>query len=128
MVSAITKGIKVSVRPRFEAEHSRPAEGKYVFSYNIRIENVGSDTVQLLRRNWIIKDSILIIREVQGEGVIGQQPIIAPGETYEYSSWCPLNSEIGKMSGHFTMTKQSGDHTFDVSVPPFILCSTARLN
>ncbi len=128
MISAVTQGIKVSVTPTYQDEHSRPSENKYVFSYAIVIENFSSTTVQLLRRHWIIKDSLLIIREVSGEGVVGQQPILKPLDIYEYSSWCPISSEIGQMSGKFIMEDLEKGNSFEVEVPSFILCATPRSN
>ena len=126
--TATTKGIKVSVVSRFEDEHSNPQEGKYIHSYTITISNESEETVQLLSRHWIIKDSLLNEREVKGEGVVGKQPTLAPGESHQYSSWCPLGSELGKMYGTFLMMRLRDQSTFKVVVPVFKLFANPRLN
>lgn len=128
MNKLITQGISVSVQTRYEGMHSAPEKRKYVHSYFITIENLGSNTVQLLTRHWTIMDSSLVKREVQGEGVIGKQPILKPGETHSYSSWCPLQTNIGKMHGYFTMVNLDTDEEFDVTVPEFALVSPEKLN
>ena len=127
MKTCITNGIKVSVVSKFEPAHSSRKDGKYVHSYSIAIENKSNETVQLLSRHWIIVDSDLNIREVKGEGVVGQQPVLRPGESHQYSSWCPLATDLGKMQGTYQMIT-GDDHHFDVVVPSFILCDNARLN
>lgn len=128
MNSLVTQGISVSVKSRYEDKHSAPEQRKYVHSYFITIENRSNHTVQLLSRHWVIMDSSLIKREVQGEGVIGKQPILAPGESHSYSSWCPLQTDIGKMSGSYTMLNLDTDEEFEVSVPEFKLVSQEKLN
>jgi ApaG protein len=125
--TAITNGIKVSVVSRYEAQHSDPKTRKFVHSYAITIENISPETVQLLSRHWIIVDSDLNTREIKGDGVVGKQPILHPGEAHQYASWCPLATDIGKMSGSYLMRSESGDH-FNVVVPGFILCQKDRLN
>ena len=127
MTTSITNGIKVSVTTQFEPRHSSPAHGKHVHSYHITIENNSDETVQLLTRLWIIMDSDLNIREVRGEGVIGEQPIIPPGGSHSYSSWTPLRTAIGKMSGSYQMRTLSNHSLFDVRVPVFVL-STNGVN
>jgi ApaG protein len=128
MTSAITQGVKISVKPRYEELHSSPDKNRYVFSYHISIENQRTSTIQLLKRHWYIKDSILELREVEGEGVIGVQPIIRPGEIHEYMSWCPLKSEIGQMSGSYKMIDRDDSSYFDVVVPAFTLFATPKCN
>lgn len=128
MPACITNGIKISVRSRFEPEHSSIAEHRYVFSYKITIINESDYTVQLLRRHWYIYDSNTNNREVQGEGVIGEQPILSPGASHEYVSWCPFNSEIGMMKGHFTMQRDIDDQLMDIVVPNFTMVASPRLN
>ena len=113
---------------RFESQHSNPANNKYVHSYTIMIANESDVSVQLISRHWIIKDSNTQIREVKGDGVVGVQPIIVPGKSYQYTSWCPLASEIGKMEGSFLMLDMKTDRTFEVKVPAFILCALPRMN
>lgn len=127
-VTCITNGISVSVKPRYEAEHSNPSVNKYIHSYTVIIENKSPHTVQLLSRHWIIMDSHLNIREVRGEGVIGEQPILNPGDIHEYTSWSPLSTEFGKMSGSYQMIRSVDNEKFDVRVPVFVLSNSARLN
>lgn len=94
--SAITDDISISVVPKYEPSESNPAIGKFIYSYQITIENLSKDTVKLISRHWYIVDSIQEKREVKGEGVVGVQPELNPGETFQYMSWCPLHSPIGK--------------------------------
>lgn len=126
MVTAITKGIKISVISKFEG-FARGNE-KYVFSYKIHIENNSNDTVQLLRRHWFIYDSNGAQREVEGKGVIGEQPILTPNEFHQYSSWSPLATEIGMMHGTFLMQRESDSSTFKVIVPEFQLIVPYKMN
>lgn len=124
----ITNDIKICVQPRYEPEYSQPPASKYIFSYQISIENIGQDTVQLLRRHWIIWDSNGSTREVEGEGVVGQQPVLEPGESYTYSSWCNLSTPIGKMFGVYLMCKEADTQQFLVTIPEFRLIAPAILN
>jgi ApaG protein len=126
MVIATTAGIKVSVQVKYEGYIS--ARRKYAFSYIVNIQNTSSSTVQLLRRHWFIKDSTGDSREVEGEGVIGQQPILEPNQSHEYTSWSPLDSEIGIMYGTFLMQNISTEELFDVEVPLFKMVTPARAN
>ena len=128
MSNIVTNGIRVSVKSRFEPGHSFPAKDQYVFSYAILIENDSEYTVQLLRRHWYIYDSLLSKREVEGDGVIGQQPILTPGESHRYISWCPFSSEIGMMKGHFEMIREIDDKKIIVKVPDFTMMATPRCN
>ncbi len=126
MVTAITKGIKISVISKFEG-FARGNE-KYVFSYKIHIENNSNEIVQLLRRHWFIYDSNGAKREVEGEGVIGEQPILKPNEFHQYASWLPLMTEIGMMHGTFLMQRESDLSTFKVVVPEFQLIVPFKMN
>jgi len=128
METLITNGIKITVQPNYEPLHSNPMGGQYLFSYHISIENLSDSVVQLLSRHWYIFDSIGERREVQGDGVIGKQPVLQPGQIHEYGSWCPLTTPIGKMSGYYTMVKLDDDSFFDVSIPSFDLLGPAKLN
>lgn len=128
MNTAITNGIKISVQPTYHAEESKPSHGRYLFSYLIHIENVSDQTVQLLSRHWYILDSSSHSREVEGDGVIGQQPVLHPGQSHQYSSWCPLESDIGLMFGFYKMLIVGTDETFEVRIPEFTLVSEAKLN
>ncbi len=124
----VTNDISISVIPAYEAADSNPAIGKFIYSYQVTIENLGHDTVKLLTRHWHIVDSIQIKREISGEGVIGQQPELHPGEMFQYMSWCPLNSPIGKMFGTYTFINLDKKSTFTVEIPEFVLVSDFKLN
>ena len=128
METYITKGIKISVESFYNEQHSDPDHHRYVHSYTVIIENKSEETVQLLRRHWIIVDSLGPVREVEGEGVIGEKPVLHPGESHEYMSWCPLHTEIGKMSGTFLMIDLDSKEEFYVQIPEFKLIADQRLN
>lgn len=128
METLITNGIRVSVETQYQPTYSRPLEMKYIFSYHITIENLSSETVQLLRREWEIFDSNGIIRKVEGEGVIGKQPVLAPGESHQYASWSPLMTEMGKMSGAYIFRRDIDNHEFRVNIPDFRLIAPFKLN
>jgi ApaG protein len=115
---AVTHDIKVEVLSRYSAENSGP--GEWVFEYTIRITNLGRETVQLITRHWIITDALERTREVQGPGVVGKQPVLAPGESFQYSSWCPLKTPTGMMHGTYQMVGANGA-TFDIEIAPFAL-------
>lgn len=123
-----THQIRISVVPKYEEQHSNPSIGKFIYSYHITIDNLSTDSVKLLSRHWHILDSIQVKREVKGLGVIGLQPELAPGETFSYTSWCPLHSPIGKMYGLFTFLNNTTKEQFDVTIPEFILVSDFKLN
>ena len=117
---AVTNSIRVEVMSKYSAENSRPQQDAWVFEYTVRITNQGTDTVQLLSRHWIITDALDNIEEVEGPGVIGQQPILAPGESFKYSSWCPLKTPTGTMHGTYRMARDDGTK-FDIEIAPFAL-------
>jgi ApaG protein len=116
MYSEVTRSIKVTVRPFYLEQHSSPNEGHYVWAYHVRIENGGSETVQLRRRHWRITDSSGHLQEVRGPGVVGEQPTLAPGQSFEYTSSCPLPTPSGFMVGDYEMETGSGEK-FLVRVP-----------
>lgn len=128
MDTLITEGIQVTVVTRFELQHSNPSQSKFIHSYTITIENKSQHIVQLLRRHWIIKDAFANTREVEGEGVIGEQPVLRPGQKHSYSSWCPLSTDTGSMSGTYLMERQGDRHQFKVRVPEFFLVADYKLN
>lgn len=128
MATQITNGIKVSVETFYQPEYSKPKDGKFIFSYQITIENQSEYPVQLLRRHWQIFDSSGERREVEGEGVVGEQPIILPGGKHQYMSWCHLNTEIGRMRGTYLMERQLDNERFRVRIPDFQLFVPYRLN
>jgi len=122
MYRSITRHIQVTVQPQFLAEESRPSEGRYFWAYTIEIVNRGPQTVQLRSRHWQITDETGRREEVRGPGVVGEQPILDPGERFEYTSGCPLSTPSGVMVGTYLMVADSGE-TFEVEIPAFSLDS-----
>jgi len=116
----ITNGVRITVRPLFLPEHSEPHANRYVFAYFIRIENVGEQPAQLLRRRWLIHDSIGEDTEVEGEGVVGEQPLLGPGDVHQYQSFCVLKSRRGHMEGTYHFVRADGT-PFDAVIPRFEL-------
>jgi ApaG protein len=121
--SETTHGIRVTVRSFYLDDQSKPAEGKYVWAYRVRIENQGAATMQLLRRTWRITDGNGRTQTVSGEGVVGQQPILDPGESFEYTSGTPLDTPSGFMLGIYHMVATASGEAFDVAIPAFSLDS-----
>ena len=121
--SATTRGIRVSVQPVFLEDQSEPDRGRYVWAYRVQIENAGRETVQLLRRTWRITDAHGRVLNVHGDGVIGEQPTLEPGETFEYTSGTPLETSSGFMEGEYHMVVTSSGEAFDAAVPSFSLDS-----
>ena len=119
-VSEITNHIKVMVFPRFQMEKSDIPANKFVYSYKVVIENLGKEAVQLLNRHWIIISDEKQIVDIKGEGVIGEQPILMPGKSHEYTSWTVVDSPDGRMYGTYTFKSESGDF-FDATIPRFNL-------
>lgn len=128
MVTEITQGIRVTVDTLYQPEYSHPARAHYVFTYRILIENRSDFTIQLLRRKWHIYDGTGVRREVEGDGVLGQQPVLEPGEVHEYVSGCNLRSTMGKMLGTYEMIRVVDGKDFDVSIPEFTMVVPYRLN
>jgi ApaG protein len=128
MVTTITDGVKVSVETQYQPEYSNPANDHYMFAYKINIENVGENTVQLLRRHWEIFDSNGEHREVEGEGVVGEQPVIEPGSSHEYISGCNLKTDMGTMKGEYQMIRTLDNTLFDVEIPQFDMVAPYRMN
>jgi ApaG protein len=115
-----SEGVRVTVRPAYLPRHSREREGQYVFAYDVRIENVGPQAARLLARRWVIHDSIGEVTDVEGDGVLGEQPLIGPGRVHEYQSFCVLKSPSGWMEGQYLMERADGT-PFAASVPRFDL-------
>lgn len=128
MVTQITSGIKISVATRFEGTYYKEYEMLYAFSYEITIENLSADIVQLRERHWKIFDSLNFTEMVDGEGVVGQTPIIIPGDKYVYSSGCMLHSTIGAMNGFYTMLNFTTSENFQVQIPTFKLSVPFAIN
>lgn len=121
MNSLITHGIKITVQTKYDSEGSKPSQGRFIHAYHIVIENLSSKTVQLLKRRWNITSSSGITRIIEGDGVVGQQPILEPFDIHEYTSWCPLTTTLGKMKGAFLMQDIKSHDTFEITVPEFQL-------
>jgi ApaG protein len=122
MYRAITRQIEVTVEPNFMPERSATDRGQYFWSYTIVITNTGAETVQLRTRHWIITDATGYTQEVRGEGVVGEQPVLAPGERFEYTSGVPLPTSSGFMTGSYQMVTDRGER-FEIDVPTFSLDS-----
>jgi len=122
MYSHTTQDIRITVQPYYLDDQSSPSEEHYVWAYHVKIENVGERTVQLLKRHWQITDAMGRIQEVRGSGVVGEQPVLEPGESFEYTSGTPLAAPSGMMVGTYEMEADSGER-FDVDIPPFSLDS-----
>jgi ApaG protein len=130
MYEKVTRNICVSVRPFYLEEQSSPDEDHFVWAYRVSIENRSTETVQLLNRHWKITDKQGRFQEIKGPGVVGEQPVLKPGETYEYTSGCPLGTPSGIMVGSYEMTTTTGER-FDIEIPAFSLDSpydTATIN
>jgi ApaG protein len=122
MYKAVTRGISVTVMPRFMPEESSPEDGRYFFAYTVEIINLGLERVQLRARHWRIVDGNGRMQEVRGTGVVGRQPVLGPGESFNYTSGCPLPTPDGTMEGSYAMETASGE-TFAVEIPAFSLDS-----
>lgn len=128
MVTEITKGIKVSVEIEYQPEYSSPSQYHYVFTYRITIENCSGNTIQLLRRHWQIHDANNRVRQVEGEGVVGQQPVLEPGQIHRYVSGCNLKSGIGKMHGTYLMERVVDGKKIEVAIPEFTMIVPFKYN
>jgi len=120
MSNTLTRGVRIIAEPRFVPEQSDPDGGVFVFGYHITIRNEGETPVQLRSRHWIITNGEGMVEEVRGPGVVGYQPVIAPGEQFQYVSGCPLDTPVGTMHGSFQMVSTQGD-AFEASIAPFRL-------
>jgi ApaG protein len=124
---AVTDNIRVEVMSRYSAENSKQVQGAWVFQYTVRITNQGTETVQLLSRHWIITDALEHTEEVQGPGVVGETPVLEPGQSFQYSSWCPLPTPTGTMHGTYQMVGTGGKQ-FDIEIAPFALRAPYTVN
>ena len=130
MYTSTTRSIRVSVEPTFLDDQSSPTDDHYVWAYQVKIENDGSETVQLVNRHWCITDARGRMQEVQGEGVVGEQPTLQPGQAFEYTSGTPLDTPSGIMAGSYEMENTDGER-FEIEIPAFSLDSpyqARRLN
>jgi ApaG protein len=117
---ATTRNIKVQVKSQYDPSRSNPNQNEWFFLYTVRITNEGSDTVQLMSRHWVITDGMGKVQEVRGPGVVGNQPVLAPGESFEYTSGCPLTVPFGSMQGTYQMVNDR-EEQFDIEIAPFVL-------
>ena len=128
MISKISAGIKVSVEVYYQPDYSNPLNNEYMFAYRITIENNNAFAVKLLTRHWFIFDSNGEHREVEGDGVVGQQPILNAGQQFQYSSGCNLRTEIGKMHGNYTLENLNNKQQFTVNIPAFQMIVPTKYN
>jgi len=128
MSDTTTRGVRILVRPRFVPEQSDPENGQWLFAYHITIRNQGEQTVQLISRHWVITNGEGKVEEVRGPGVVGYQPVLKPGEEFEYTSGCPLTTPVGTMHGEFNMIVQPTGEKFDAKIEPFRLAVPKALN
>jgi ApaG protein len=123
-----TRGIRIEVESEYEPDRSSPFENYFFFSYHVRISNLGDETSQLVSRVWIITDSDGEVQTVEGPGVVGETPVLAPGESFEYTSFCPLKTAVGAMQGHYEMRNPSTGETFLAEIAPFTLAVPGSVN
>jgi len=127
MSDATTRGIRIQVQSFYDEERSSPAESYYFFAYRVRISNLGTVTAQLVSREWFITDANGETQRVQGPGVVGEQPVLAPGDSFEYTSFCPLTTPVGAMRGTYRMVLESGE-SFEAEIAPFGLAVPHAVN
>ena len=127
MSEAITNGVRVQVSSRFLEERSNPSVNKFIFAYTVTITNLEAAPVQLMSRKWIIKDADGDIETVEGPGVVGEKPVLQPGQSFEYTSYCPLETPFGTMEGHYNMVTADGSR-FQAKIAPFGLATPCALN
>lgn len=128
MVSQISEGVKITVETYYQPDYSNPVNNEYMFAYRITIENHNVFAIKLLSRHWFIFDSNGSLRETEGDGVVGIQPQINPGEQYQYVSGCNLRTEMGRMHGTYTMENITNKRTFNVFIPAFEMQAPFKLN
>ena len=127
MSETVTRGVRIRVVPRYLDERSNPLASRFLFSYTVTISNEGEESVQLLSRRWGVPDGDGDVEVVEGPGVVGETPLIPPGEAFEYTSFCPLGTPFGKMEGHYNMVTPDGG-SFQALIAPFGLAAPATLN
>ena len=124
---ATTRGIRVEVTSTYVPDRSAPRDSQYLFAYHVRISNTGSETAQLVSRDWIITNADGEVERVKGPGVVGEQPVLPPGGAFEYTSFCPLKTSVGAMHGTYQMVTSQGE-AFDAQIAPFTLAVPNALN
>jgi ApaG protein len=127
MSDTTTRGIRIQVKSTFLTDQSSPRDNHYLFAYHVRISNVGSETAQLISREWVITSAEGEVERVKGPGVVGEQPVLAPGNSFEYTSYCPLKTPVGSMLGSYQMVTAGGEK-FDAVIAPFTLAAPYALH
>lgn len=127
MSEAVTRGVRVQVEPAYLEHQSDPRNGLWMFAYHVKIRNEGTETVQLVSRHWIITDATGRVEEVRGPGVVGEQPVLDPGQEFGYTSGCPLPTAMGTMHGTYQMVTRRGER-FDAVIAPFTLAEPYTVN
>jgi ApaG protein len=127
MSDTTTRGIRIQVKSTYLSDRSSPRDGQYLFAYQVRISNIGTETAQLVSREWIITSAEGDVERVKGPGVVGEQPVLPPGGSFEYTSYCPLKTAVGSMQGSYQMVTADGE-TFDAQIAPFTLAVPHALN
>jgi ApaG protein len=127
MSDTTTRGIRIQVESIYVEERSDPQEGYYFFAYHVVISNAGPETAQLMSREWIITDSDGNVERVEGDGVVGEQPLLEPGQVFEYTSFCPLRTSMGSMQGSYLM-RPAGSESFRAEIAPFTLAVPGVVN
>lgn len=127
MSDTTTRGIRIQVKSTYLADRSSPRDSQYLFAYHVRISNVGAETAQLISREWIITSAEGEVERVKGPGVVGEKPVLAPGGSFEYTSYCPLKTPVGSMQGSYQMVTGDGEK-FDAQIAPFTLAAPHALH
>lgn len=127
IADATTRGIRIQVHSEFIPGRSAPRDGSYLFQYHVRISNAGPDVAQLVSREWIITNADGEVERARGQGVVGEQPVLPPGGSFEYTSFCPLTTAVGAMQGSYQMVTAAGER-FDAVIAPFTLAVPHALN
>jgi ApaG protein len=127
MSDTTTRGIRIQIKSTYLPDQSSPRDTHYLFAYHVRISNVGSETAQLISREWIITSAEGEVERVKGPGVVGEQPVLSPGSSFEYTSYCPLKTPVGSMQGSFQMVTAAGEK-FDARIAPFTLAAPHALH
>lgn len=127
MSEATTRGVRVNVESRFHPEHSDGTRSYWFFSYTVEISNVGESVVQLTHRHWVITDGLGNVEHVRGPGVVGETPVLEPGESFRYTSFCPLPTQVGAMEGSYRMRTTAGEE-FEATIAPFGLVDPSVVN
>jgi ApaG protein len=127
MSDTTTRGIRIQVTSTYLSDRSSPKDSQYLFAYHVKISNVGSETAQLVSREWIITSAEGDVERVKGPGVVGEKPVLQPGGAFEYTSYCPLKTNVGSMQGAYQMVTAGGER-FDAQIAPFTLAVPHALN